>query len=298
MQIQTRQSRMNHHIATRQSRRLADARGFTMVEIALSIAIVAFAMVAIIGIMPTGFEAQRLNREETIINQDANYLMKAISGGALGLDELTNFVDSIVISNHMGNVRSLGISENVNQFGQAVPLVNGHFILGMLSTPHLEVVDVRRNGAIIYSTNQVAALVRAMSGSAGEQFQDPDFQENSFAYLLTTKIEPYQASPDGQFATTSTLTTTNRLVLSANIASNLFNVQLKFRWPVNKVQTGGSGGLPSIQYRVGKNEMVFRTLVSGSLMPTNGMPFLPATDQRIDVPLYYFSAKDYTPPAL
>ena len=55
--------------------------GFTMVEIALSIAIVAFAMVAIIGIMPTGFEAQRLNREETIINQDGTLFMEAIRSG-------------------------------------------------------------------------------------------------------------------------------------------------------------------------------------------------------------------------
>ena len=142
--------------------------GFTMVEIALSIAIVAFAMVAIIGIMPTGFEAQRLNREETVINQDGTYLMEAIRTGAMGLDELTNFVDSIVISNHMGNLRSVGVSENVNNFQGSVPLVNGHFIIGMLSTPQLEVVDVRRNGAIIYSTNEVVALMRAISGYPGQ----------------------------------------------------------------------------------------------------------------------------------
>ena len=76
--------------------------GFTMVEIALSIAIVAFAMVAIIGIMPTGFEAQRLNSEETIINQDGTLFMEAIRSGALGFDTLTNFVDSITISNQIG----------------------------------------------------------------------------------------------------------------------------------------------------------------------------------------------------
>ena len=74
-----------------------------MVEIALSIAIVAFAMVAIIGIMPTGFEAQRLNRGKTIINQDGAYLLETIRSGALGLDALTNFVDSIVITNNRGN---------------------------------------------------------------------------------------------------------------------------------------------------------------------------------------------------
>ena len=61
-------------------------QAFTMVEIALSIAIVGFAMVAIIGVLPTGFQVQRDNREETIINQDGTYLLEAIRSGGLGLD--------------------------------------------------------------------------------------------------------------------------------------------------------------------------------------------------------------------
>ena len=299
MHIQTRHFSIDHGKAAPVSRRFVHSGGFTMVEVALSIAIVAFAMVAIIGIMPTGFEAQRLNREETIINQDGTYLMEAIRGGALELDTLTNFVDSIVISNQLGNVRSVGISEDYNRFRRAVPLVNGQFIIGMLSTPHLEVINVDQSGALVYSTNEVAAMVRAMSGSAGERFSEPDFQENSFSYLLSSKIVPYQASPTGPFAASSTtLTSTNRVSLSANIASNLFDVQLKFRWPVTKVQTAGTGGMPNIQYRVGKNEMVFRSLVSGSLMPTNGFPFLSVRDPRKDVPLYYFNDNEYTSPAL
>lgn len=272
--------------------------GFTMVEIALSIAIVAFAMVAIIGIMPTGFEAQRLNREETVINQDGTYLMEAIRSGAMGLDELTNFVDSIVISNHLGNVRSIGVSENVNNFNAAVPLVNGHFIIGMLSTPHLEVVSVRRNGAVVYSTNEVAALVRAMSGTASDRFVDSDFRENAFSYLLSTKIVPYLPSPTNAVGQGSVNISTNRFSLASNISSNLYDLQLKFRWPVTKVQTQGSGNQPNIQYRVGKNEKVFRTLVSGKLLRTNTVPFLPISDGRNDVPLYYFNNKNYTTPAL
>ena len=34
----------------------------------------------------------------------------------------------------------MGVSENVNASGSAIPLVNGHFIVGMLSTPHLELL--------------------------------------------------------------------------------------------------------------------------------------------------------------
>jgi hypothetical protein len=60
----------------------------------------------------------------------------------------------------------------------------------------------------------------------------------------------------------------------------------------------GNSGRPDIQYRVGKYEKIFRTLVSGRLLSTNGVPFLRGNDSRNDVPLYYFNSKDYTPPAL
>ena len=297
MQITSKKPQIQDNQGGPETKGQSSTSGFTMVEIALSIAIVAFAMVAIIGIMPTGFEAQRLNREETIINQDGTLFMEAIRSGALGFDTLTNFVDSITISNHMGNLRSVGVAERVNDSKQAVPLVNAHFILGMLSTPHLEVVDVRRNGAVIYSTNEVSAMVRAISGSAGERFQVSDFQENSFSYLLSTKIVPYLPSPTNSFHQNSVPITTNRFSLATNVATNLYDVQLKFRWPVTKVQIGNSGR-PDIQYRLGKYEKIFRTLVSGRLLSTNGVPFLRENDSRNDVPLYYFNSKDYTPPAL
>ena len=48
---------------------------FTMIEIALCLAIIGFALVAIIGVLPTGMGVQRQNREETIINQDATIWM-------------------------------------------------------------------------------------------------------------------------------------------------------------------------------------------------------------------------------
>ncbi|MBI2947111.1 MAG: type II secretion system protein, partial [Verrucomicrobia bacterium] len=56
--------------------------GFTMVEIALSLAIIAFALVAIIGVLPAGVKVQQENREETVINQDGLYLLEAIRTGS------------------------------------------------------------------------------------------------------------------------------------------------------------------------------------------------------------------------
>src|SRR3954469_20413627 len=74
-------------------------RAFTMIEIALSIAVVAFALVAIIGVLPTGMTVQKDNREDTIISQEGRYWMQAIKSGALGLEDITNYVESITVSN-------------------------------------------------------------------------------------------------------------------------------------------------------------------------------------------------------
>src|SRR3954466_2814828 len=73
--------------------------GFTMVEIALCIAVVAFALVAILGVLPTGMTVQKDNRDDGVINQDGRYWLEAIRSGARGLDDITNFVESITITN-------------------------------------------------------------------------------------------------------------------------------------------------------------------------------------------------------
>lgn len=64
--------------------------GFTMVEIAIAIGVIGFALVAIIGILPSGLEVQRDNRSETIINQDATFWLTAIKSGAVDVNELTS----------------------------------------------------------------------------------------------------------------------------------------------------------------------------------------------------------------
>jgi hypothetical protein len=66
-----------------------------MVEIAIAVAVIAFALVAILGLLPLGMETQRDNRELTIINEDGAYLMEAIRGGATNLNDLVNFVESV-----------------------------------------------------------------------------------------------------------------------------------------------------------------------------------------------------------
>src|SRR5438045_6846473 len=72
---------------------------FTMIEIAISLAVIGFALVAIIGILPTGMNVQKGNRQETIINQDATVWLDALRNGERGLDDLTNYV--IAITNYV-----------------------------------------------------------------------------------------------------------------------------------------------------------------------------------------------------
>ena len=56
-------------------------RAFTMIEIAISLAVIGFALVAIIGVLPTGMQVGRENREDTIIAYDAKVWLDAVRNG-------------------------------------------------------------------------------------------------------------------------------------------------------------------------------------------------------------------------
>ena len=269
-------------------------QAFTMVEIALSIAIVAFAMVAIIGVLPTGLQVQRDNREETIINQDGAYLLEAIRSGGLGLDELTNFVERITITNR-SRAWSIGyFGSRLPEVGRQIPLTNGHFIIGMLSVPTYQSKENYPGGRTILSTNEVTALMRSISGSASQRFQSQEFRENAFTYLLTTTITPHVPIVTSNFSSRNLdPVALNRLKMAQNVMSNnLYDVRLHFRWPV--VNVSGKG--EDMRYQVGKREQVFRSLVNGRLTQTNGSPFFRQDDPRF-ANLFYFQPSTFAPPA-
>ena len=84
---------------------VARERAFTMIEIAIAVGVIGFALVAIIGILPQGMNVQKDNREDTIISQDAPYFLNAIRNGEMRTNNsiLTNYVESITISNSYWN---------------------------------------------------------------------------------------------------------------------------------------------------------------------------------------------------
>ncbi len=151
--------------------------GFTMVEIAICLAVIGIALVAIIGVLPIGMNTQRDNREETLINQDATVLMEAIRSGARGLDDLTNYV--YAITNYGGQYKN-GVP---TLYSSPAPgctnypgfLTNGMNIVGLLSTP--EFTDPNNSNAPIenpalfnvYNSNHIVAYVRSISGPAIEK---------------------------------------------------------------------------------------------------------------------------------
>jgi len=253
---------------------------FTMIEIALCLAIIGFAMVAIIGVLPTGMQGQRDNREETIINQDATYLIEAIRGGARGLDDLTNYVDAI--TNTATDYTSLGrVQRSFPSVGytRTTPfaITNGQRIIGLLSTPKYQYL----NDGVVRS-NHVVAYLRAISGSAVEKATNADTRSFAFRYRVTPEIIPHNFYDRNETNfSVSGLSTAERFSRSnfwqnaKNRQANLYEMRLLFRWPL----------LPNSS--VGNGRQIFRTTVASQITETNVGPRLAPTT------LYFFEPRSY-----
>lgn len=255
-------------------------QAFTMIEIALCLAIIGFALVAIIGVLPTGLSVQKDNREETIINYEANFLMDAIRSGAQGQDDLTNYV--ICITNIATTYRINGNVTNVsgnpafytfqNDTAPNATDLNGTFvrtnflsvgshIVGLLTTPKYIAI----NGGFI--SNYISADFRGISGPAVDQGTSQDSKDFAFRYRVEPELVQYGDSYGGATGhdfswtnlTAPNLTAyefawrSNNFLLAANLQANLSELRLRFRWPVLANGKTGTG------------RQVFRTAVGGSI---------------------------------
>ncbi len=253
--------------------------GFTMVEIAISLGVIVFALVAIIGILPLGFNVQRENREDTIINQEGQYFLEAIRSGATGLDRLTNHVEAITIKPATGQLQVhtnpalagiLTVNGPAKYFGD---LTNGQRILQLLSTPRVTSDDRP-------FVNEVAAQVRAMTGSAAEQGSG----DLAFRYRVVSDVVPFIYFP--RDATNYTAYPPNsedrtrryeRLVEARELNYNLSELRLSFQWPL----------LPKSGTGVGRNRQVFRTLLSAQQIDSVNGPVLPNSTNWLFQPQTY-----------
>lgn len=220
--------------------------GFTMVEIALSLAVVAFALVAILGVLPTGMTVQKDNREDTLINQEGRYWLEAIRSGALGLEDLTNHVESIRRTNYIGTSTGSRADFKVDQ---TIVINNDRptdlqpsDIIALLSTPkYVGRPDGKTN------VHFVAARVKAITGPAAEKGLLTN--EFSFRYELQAEITSIPPIPNAFAATNVAMGRYNQLM-----TNSLHDVRLIFRWPV--VQRGNG-------WFVGNGRKTFRARISG-----------------------------------
>ena len=206
---------------------------FTMVEIALSLAVIGFALVAILGVLPIGVNTQRDNREDTIVNHDATLWMDALRAGNQGVrfgvsEDLSNYVISVT--------KTVVVFDTSTTPWTPDPVINTRRYsnllwpqtVGLLSTPRYQSV-----GGNTVLSNSVVADVRAMTGSGATRWpQNNDLiKEAAFTYRITATVEdpslkylidPLASSvapPDGD----STRQQLNQ---------RLRGVRLDIRWPV------------------------------------------------------------------
>ncbi len=233
---------------------------FTLVEIAISMAIIGFAVVAIIGVLPLGLNVQRDNREETIINNEANFFMDAIRSGARGLDDLTNHVFAITNSwtrYDTANNPWTVISSGIDGFTRTSSLITsvtatgnwldtGSNIVGLLSMPKFAGNQ----------SNYVVAYTYAMSGSAGEQLPQSQANIQNFSFAHRMIVENYPV-PD--------------VAAGGKLANNLHEIRLTFRWPLYANGRSGNG------------RQTYRTLAGGSITNIQNLGLL-----------YFFEPQIYT----
>jgi type II secretory pathway pseudopilin PulG len=266
----------------------AHSAGFTMIEIALCLAIIGFALVSILLVLPLGMTTQRDTRQETIINQDATVLLEAIRTGARGMDDLTNYVYAITNNfsfyddkgvfqeSHHWGYNYVGASRDNGPDDPAMHLTNGLRIVGLLSTPEFTLgnnltIDGQALASTFgqfYTSNHVVAYIRSVSGLAAEKPPQNNqiMQEDTFAYRLLCVNAPLSADTNSLWKPSPFYSK-----YQDQLAKNQRELRLLFSWP--QQPNGNVGG-----YR--RN---FRATVAGNLVVTNYGYLFPNIS-----PLYFY----------
>lgn len=248
--------------------------GFTLVEVAISIAVVAFALVAIMGVLPTGMQVQKENSEETIINQDARLLIEAIRSGSTNVHSLAGNLEWIQIYQVTNGVSGAdqpftprwfpadGNTINNSWFGLQPPNTGyattapqyshsgARDIIGHLSAPSYDFRIVASEPPFgdplhRFPTNWFKTKARFLATGGQRLALEANNARNlSFSYLVTTEIFPNRTfGPE-----------------SGIRSNNVHELRLTMQWPVY--------GPPATNRppRVGKGKAVFRSTISGQLI--------------------------------
>lgn len=200
-----------------------------MVEIAICLAVIGFALVAIIGVLPTAMNSQRDNREETVIDQDATYWIEAIRGAVRDLEDLPDYVAAI----RHGDTNSSPSTD----FTLGSGYTTGSNVIGLLTSAALWDQNIHYAEADVYP----------ISGPAVNR--DPSNREVGLQYRLRVEIAPFQ-----QFHPDLPL---EQLYVGPDLTNAIMHeLRLTFGWPL---RPGGSQSFPD-DFR---NTKTYRTFIQG-----------------------------------
>jgi prepilin-type N-terminal cleavage/methylation domain-containing protein len=294
---------------------------FTMVEVAISLAIIGIALVAIIGVLPLGMNVQRDNREATVINQDASIFLEAIRNGSQHLDDLTNYV--YAITNYWtrfdNNGKVIGgggfVNDGYSLLGSQItklasppffPLTNGLRIIGLLSTPELTDLDFIPTNNLFNGgySNHVVAYVRSLSGPAVEKPPQDNqiMQADAFTYFIYCVNAPVATSLPLAWQARSynegDQVYHNFKIWQATATTLPGDVPGSGAVPTSWVQNSYinqlSGNLHDLRLtflwpvrpngKLGAGRQTFRALVAGQIYQTNSL----------NQPLYFYQSQSFT----
>lgn len=239
---------------------IARRAGFTLLEIAVALAVIGFAIVAVLGVLPTGLNIQRDTRERTIILHDAQYFMDAIRHGtansAAGETNLVYRVDKlwlVGVTNGTMSVRELSFKGG--------DFKNDGDLIRWLSMPYIPT-----NGVRFFT----AAVIRSLNGMASEKGgEDPDDGRIVFSYMLTSEVAGISSvAPETvigfeKFDAREFSQRTNQL---ARLEDNLSELRFTVQWPGPFPVTYDDKWTP-------RNQLEFRTYMSG-IIGVGGTNFL------------------------
>lgn len=244
--------------------------GFTMVELALCIAIVAIAMVALIGILPTGLTVQQQSREEVLMAKEAQYWFDVIRNGSTSLNTLTNYVESIQLVRRFEGGSTFtndagyysGIYDPAFEF-KGPPSGPAHFanglwdatrIIGLVSRPKYETLPDGPKRFVTVTNQAVYVYMRPASGPVTERpylgtgdlmVTNGVLKDQSFRYRATIEVS----------------------TVYSRAAENLSDIRITMQWPVINLPLIENGFL---KRRIGPNTRTYRAQVAGTPVVLRG----------------------------
>jgi type II secretory pathway pseudopilin PulG len=221
-------------------------KAFTLIEVALSLAIIGFALVAIIGVLPKGMQVQKENREDTVIIQDGQALVEALKNGQTNMLQLAENLEWIEL--YTDGVRQGFFNRQQLLTNSITTNELAYRIIGLLSIPRFEPAT----NAAGYVSNYVRAKFVANSGPLADRLtQAPNGSRDlSFAYLVTVNIDRAQVSQ----INSNGLVTGNDSLYGMYLYTNMYDLRVTLSWPVYPNTNTGNG------------RKSFHTVVAGKLV--------------------------------